>query len=134
MKTTTIGNLTILRPTEEEYRERGEELRDQCREGTDGLLWGLGPHYSDEEILARVECTKIIDDERSSQVAKETRVVVVHPGNFAPRDRIGNPLVLPPEACVARRTRSIRARQAAINAGVAPPSTPLVGAPIPVRT
>ncbi len=123
MKTTTIGQLTIHR------LEPGEKVPDHLTGKSPGRLFINGSH-TDEEILATVECTRLHDDERSAGLAAGAHTVVTGPYGVA----AGNTgLMIPAAACVAKKARSIRARQDAIAAGVAAPDTPLVGNPTPTR-
>ncbi len=123
MKTTTIGRLTIHR------MDPGEEMPDHLAGESPGRLY-MNRVPTDELILAQIECMKLYDDEEGSEYAAATHTVVV-PSGGCPGS--GNELLLPADACVAKKARSIRARQDAIAAGVASPDTPLVGNPVPTR-
>jgi hypothetical protein len=124
MKVTEIGHLTIYRPA------NIEELKTKWSPDTKypGVIF-TSADLDDETTLARISCMGLIDDEKSSQAANKAHTIVIVPGSCP-----AGKFMLPPQACVAKKIRSIRARQAAIASGVADPATPLVGAPVPTRT
>ena len=132
MKTTTIGGLTIHRLAP------GEDPPSRLSAtGAPGRLFVSGgpAPAPDEHYLALVECMGLHDDERTEQVARSADTIVVFGGGELPPWWGGEePLMAPAAACVAKKERSIGARQAAIEAGVVPADTPLVGVPIPGRT
>ena len=130
MKTTTIEHLTIHRPANR------EELISRWPPGkaAKGVIYAHDHGQTDEEELAFMSCTELIEDERSAEKAKMTHTVVIFPEGSGLVGARRASFMQPPKACVDNKVRSIRARQDAIAAGVADPSTPLVGSPVPTRT
>jgi hypothetical protein len=123
MKVSKIAHLTIYRP---ESRSEYSDLILGWDSNIKAIVWDPGPDISDEEILADIECTKLIDDESAADYAATANVAIIAPP--------GEPLVAeehllhnPPDQCVINRMRSIRARQSAIASGLVPKYTPLVG-------
>lgn len=124
METTTIGNLTIHRFVP------WERVPEHLSSKSPGRLF-MGEIGTDERILATIECMKLYDDEQGAAVAAATHTVIVR--RVMPFDVPGVSLMNPLKACVMKKERSIKARQAAISAGVAPSDTPLVGTPVPTK-
>lgn len=106
MRTTTIGQLTIHRTESWAEFEAGWPPRPKpgggvTRDQPGVLLSPDGP--SDAELLARVNCMGLIDDERSSELARSAHTVVVLPAGgrmiYAPADK----LMQPPRLASSRR-------------------------------
>jgi hypothetical protein len=126
MKTTQIGNLTIHRVgTYDEWKSLVNGLMPIEEPVT---VWETkredGP--SDEEILADVECAKLLDDEASADHARDVRRIIVVPEGLLDFDDDDPTLITPPAQCIANRERSIRIRQSLIAADLLPEYTPLV--------
>lgn len=111
MKVTTIGTLAIKRcETPGEMRSvRNADIPNALLIGAEAAL------QSDASILARIQCSTLVDDEYTADANAKCATAIVALAGWSWGMAID--CVQPPERCVINRKRSIEAGQAAMAAG-----------------